>query len=777
MPPSAVPKIIDKPEAVALEDADPDLLEKKRAELKKELELQLKMETTRKPTKEVIRKRKKVQSSSSSSSSSSDSSSSDSSSSSSSKESKRKNKKIKIKRRNSSSSSDEPRSKKTKIKRVCHKKVDPNKPHKLAHVKKAITVGGKPRKRSQSPTARKRAPVSPSRLGHKTHLKIKPGSDTLSASKHHRLKDIPGRSEKDRDLHHQRDRERDRERIRPREKERGRSRSPKFHGKSRSPKLSSRSRDLGHKSSPRRVATPTKSRLSVGSSRRGDRSPDRSMSSTRKDLKRHGNSRDRERERREKERQDHEAAREKERQEILARCQERQRERERLAREKARRERDRDDDRGKSDRLLPRPAERAMALAAARDRSRDKSLDRDRPRSHPHGQMVRDRLDREKDIIPYDRPYERDDPRYDHIDRRYEKDDRGLIDERDRYMVMRRRDDSRGRSPYAMRDKRLERDEMEREMYMSGGDQRYDDHLREDHREPIDYPRGYVDDRHRMEREREWIRENDLVHEQERRMMYDHPQERMPVRDWDRNEMQPGHAGPIQDNYVDSREWGAMGGDRQWETAGAGGGGGGGGSGAGGGWPQETEEENWDVDDKDWQEYHRGPDKMRHETGGPITPSGVGANVGIGGGVGGGGGGGSGGGGGGGGTGNRRWNSWRGRRGNLHHNNGGPGGGNDYRRHNIHNQPGDGYQNRGDMNYNRRLPPQPLPSLLPKPEQHTTHPMIPGAGGNDMSHSQPGKSYFILRFVQLIFLYVAFYGNLQNTLIMFHLPVCWIFLP
>ncbi|XP_037046752.1 fl(2)d-associated complex component isoform X3 [Bradysia coprophila] len=539
-----------KPDNVELEDADPDSLEKKRAELQKELELQLKMESSRKvATKEIIRKRKKVRSSSSSSSSSSDSgSSSDSSSSTSSKESKRKIRKSKLRKRGSSSSSaDEPRKKSAKVKRVCHKKVDGTKSHKSSHGKK---IEGKLRKRSQSPSLRKRVGSSPPKSIQKVPIKNKISVDP---AKHHRMKEAA--RDREREL---RDREREKDRERMRSRERVRSRSPKMRPKSRTPKRLS-SRDLKHKTPPRRIGG------SSGGSMRRDRSIDRVV---KKDFKRH-DSRERERERREKERlcreDAREAAREKERQEILARCQERH---ERERREKLRRERD--DDRIKPERLLPRPAERAMAIAAARDRSRDKSIDRDRLRSVSHSRSGRERMEREKEPMPYDRVYERDDPRYETHDRRIEKDDRGsLRDERD---YIRRHDDGRAESlnsPYLSREKRIvERDDIEWEAGGHGvvSDQRYDD-LRDERRMTHDYgSRAYIDDRHIAERDRDWIRETEMGRTDERGM-YDRTMDRHVGREWDRADT--SHALP-RDNYVDNREWSGGMNERQWDNKGAG---------------------------------------------------------------------------------------------------------------------------------------------------------------------------------------------------------------
>lgn len=609
-----------------MEDADPDSLEKKRAELQKELELQLKMESSRKvATKEIIRKRKKARSSSSSSSSSSDSgSSSDSSSSTSSKESKRKIRKGKLRKRGSSSSSDEPRKKLVKVKRVCHKKVDGIKSHKSNHGKKALE--GKLRKRSQSPAIRKRVGSSPPKSVQKIPIKNKLSVDNVA--KHHRMKEAAREKEREREFQlRDRDREKDKDRERMRSRDRVRSRSPK-RPKSRTPKRLSRSRDLKHKSPPR-----IRNVGSSGGSMRRDRSIDRVV---KKDFKRH-DSRERERERREKERlcreDAREAAREKERQEILARCQERH-ERERLAREKLRRERD--DERMKPDRLLPRPAERAMAIAAARDRSRDKSIDRDRLRSVSHSRSGRERMEREKEPNPYDRVYERDDPRYESHDRRMEKDDRGLRDERD--YIVRRHDDGRPdsiSSPYLSREKRIvERDDMEWE---AGGnsvvaDQRYDDHLREDRRLTHDYgSRGYIEDRHLAERDRDWIRESEMGRTDVDRGMYDRSIDRHVGREWDRGDT--SHTLP-RDNYVDNRDWSGGLNERQWDNKGK--------------WQQQQEdEENWDEDDS--KTWHRLSETIHHDggMGAGITNMGM-SDVQRGGP-------------------NRRWNTWRGRRGSQHH--------------------------------------------------------------------------------------------------------------
>lgn len=343
--------ILSKPDAVELEDADPDILEKKREEIRKELELQMKMDSRR----VAARKRKHAESSSSSSTSGSESDSTSSSSSSSSSDNRHKSRKLKNKRRDSSSSSDEYAKKLAKKKRLCQSKKEALKLHKLSK-KHEIVVSRKTKKRSPSPPLAKKhrsdsSAIMLSPSGQKVmvkNLKI-----STSIDKHHRVR------EKDIERNELIQRS-ERERIRIRE-ERIRSRSPKMtRTRSRSPKR--------ERSSPVMRPSPSDKR---------NRSLSRRM--------------DTEHERREKER---ELAREKERREALLRCQERQRERERLPKD------------SKNQRLLPRPAERAMALAAAQERNTDKEIgysnrsfvERSEPFEHRR---------HEKDAREHDRSYEK----------------------------------------------------------------------------------------------------------------------------------------------------------------------------------------------------------------------------------------------------------------------------------------------------------------------------------------------------------------------------------
>lgn len=299
---------LNKPDT-ELEDADPDILEKKRQEIQKELELQMKMESRRAAALHQ-RKRKRAPSDSSSSSSSSDSESSSSSSSSSSSDDRHKSRKMKAKRRDSSSSSDE-YAKKVK-KRLCQSKKEALKLHKSSK-KHQIVVSHKSKRRSTSPMSKKHRSDSSSAImmsptGQKVIVKSLKISS--SAEKHHRLREKE--IERSELLQKEKEREKERERLRLRE-EQMRSRSPKLQ-RSRTPK-----REFSKQRSPM---------LRRSTSKQNSRHRLESVETER---------------------------REKERREALLRCQERQRERERLAKE------------DKGTRLLPRPAERAMALAAAQE--------------------------------------------------------------------------------------------------------------------------------------------------------------------------------------------------------------------------------------------------------------------------------------------------------------------------------------------------------------------------------------------------------------------------
>lgn len=356
--------ILSKPDAVELEDADPDILEKKREEIRKELELQMKMDSRR----VTARKRKHAESSSSSSSSGSDSESTSSTSSSSSSDNRHKSRnKLKNKRRDSSSSSDEYAKKLAKKKRACQSKKEVLKLHKISK-KHEIAVSRKAKKRSPSPPLAKKHRSDGSSsiiLSPSAHQKVLVKNLKISTSvdKHHRVR------EKDVERSELLQRS-ERERMRMRE-ERVRSRSPKI--------AQTRSR------TPKRERSPV---LRRSPSDKPNRSLSRRMDS--------------EHERREKER---EIAREKERREALLRCQERQRERERLAKD------------SKSQRLLPRPAERAMALAAAQERNTEKEVGYSN-RSFTERSDTFEHRRHDKDVREHDRSYEK----YDSHSRREQTD-------------------------------------------------------------------------------------------------------------------------------------------------------------------------------------------------------------------------------------------------------------------------------------------------------------------------------------------------------------------
>lgn len=315
----------------------------------------------------------------------------------------------------------------------------------------------------------------------------------------------------------------------------------------------------------------------------------------------------------------------------MARCQERQRERERLAaKEKTRRLEEED---RKIDRLLPRPAERAMALAAARDRSRE-SAERDRHflgAAHPRrsiekehaGSYARGYIERADDLRGYE-----------HRDRRNEKD----IREHGR--------DFRRHDEDALRDVNRE--------CVAYEEQQYDDHLRRDDRR-VEYAARatYDEQRHRIDREREWTRD-ELAARELARDSYDRSMDRhQPPRDWDQH-------GSGREGY-DNREWSGINdkSNKQWDS-------------------RDRDTANWQQEDN-WDHYNE--DKWGGDQGhsrGHIDKNNE-HNMS-------GGGGGSGNGSGGGG---RRWANWRARRANHH---------NEYRRHEI-------FEERGEI-YRRHINPQ-----------------------------------------------------------------------
>ncbi|XP_058823994.1 fl(2)d-associated complex component-like isoform X2 [Topomyia yanbarensis] len=614
-----------------LENADQDILERKRKELQHELKLEMDASgggsshhhhhrhmssstMKQKSAKEtlVVKKIRKVpaprrssSSSDSSSSSGSDSSDSDSSSSSSSssRDSRRVKKRVIRQRRDSSSSSDGGKKvikKHTKkvapdgTKRILTKKVGTHLTTKI-RVKKVTSPGGTSHLRK---VARE---VSPSG---KTPTKYLVKKSVAVKKDKHAVVDARERvREKERELAlREKEREREKERLRLRERERERE-----HVKSRSPRTLIRSRSPRSRISPAAVSSSSRGREMAKKSpeplryreppativRRPERSPERID-----DRRRHESLKDRER----RERQERELARNKEREEALARCQERQRERERLAaaaKEKARRPVEKDVGLSKSDgglekpdrhrpveRLLPRPAERARALAAARSPGK---IDHDRSRT-PNSPRSRDR------IVPRERSYDRGTVErggyIDHHDRRSRSREREYVTPIVR--GARSRDSPFERHvppPIPAREVREYR-EPEPRVFVEK-DRRVHDYARTDY--PDDPPP-------RREHEREW--ERDREREPDRgppqrsfdRRGDDHG------RDWDRDHSQPSHSHSQEPYQGTSRSWD----DAHWKES--------------DGWAKEKERGEWKYQqERQWEhEDHPavGPPPHAHNHGG-----------------------------------------------------------------------------------------------------------------------------------------------------------------
>lgn len=545
-----------------LDDEEPHLLEKRRQELQKELEKQLKMESSKRREIRKLKLKKGIPSSSSDSSTSSSgsNSSSDESSSSSSttsKESRRKIKKRNLNKRRSSSSPDTSQHCKKTMKKHSHSKKVRDDHMRKTLLKRSITSTTKVRLKTGSPNTRKPRSISPL---HKLEVKPK-----ISAKKDKHLHDDL-HERRERDILKDRERMREREKIRIREREKIKSRSPKAKllARSRSPRLRSpqRNRELKKKSPDRRVSsplTPTSKYRSNNPVFRRERSDERNMvrPSNKDATRRQETPKDRER-------REREAARDKERAEALARCQERQRERERIAREKMRRiEHDEFSDRGHKQigRLIPHPSDRARALAVA-SRSTEKSLERERIRSRsphsPRNRNLRNRNERIGSYEKHDRNYLIHQPR---------SRDRELKSPEHEFIGAGR---SRVDSPYG-------RDHHDNDY--EGG---YDNHLRNnDERlftaESYNSSREYPDE-HNNRRERNWIR-NDDHHEELAGRNY----ERSNIihdtaRDWDRSPREQSD----QEVYSESK--------RDWQES----------------TKQWSESDNWAKNDKhsnDWMKY------------------------------------------------------------------------------------------------------------------------------------------------------------------------------
>ncbi|KXJ73960.1 hypothetical protein RP20_CCG014631 [Aedes albopictus] len=634
----------------SLENADQDILERKRKELQHELKLEMDASgggsshhhhhhhsssssmMKQKSGKEtlVVKKIRKVpaprrssSSSDSSSSSGSDSSDSDSSSSSSSssRDSRRVKKRTVRQRRDSSSSSDGGGAKKIVkkhpkklsadgTKRIVTKKIGGHLTK--IRVKKVTSPGGTTshiRKvaREVSPSGK-----TPTKYTVKKVVALKKDKHAVVVDARERVR------EKEREMAlREKEREREKERLRLRERERERE-----HVKSRSPRAHIRSRSPRSRMSPTAVTVTVRGREKkkspegsryreppVAVVRRPERSPERMD-----DRRRHETLKDRER----RERQERELARNKEREEALARCQERQRERERLAAAKdrvaPRREREvpppidggleKPDRHRPVERLLPRPAERARALAAARSPGGGK-LDHDRSRT-PNSPRSRDRIPRERsfDRGPADRGF------VDHHDRRSRSRDREYVTPIVRGARSRDSPYDRHAAPPAPRETRdyrepeprpapaYERDRGGRGGGEGGG------------RGGHDYGRNeYPDDPPpRRELDREWERERDRERDREpergppQRGGYDRRDDH--GRDWNRDHGPPPHSHNHEpDNYQGpSRNWEE---GSRWKEA--------------DGWVNEKDRGDWKFKDRAWEHDDHpavGPPAHSHNHGG-----------------------------------------------------------------------------------------------------------------------------------------------------------------
>ncbi|CAH2104356.1 unnamed protein product [Euphydryas editha] len=398
-----------------LEYADTDVLEKRRQQLQRELELQMKMDSTKDMRKD---KKKTVSSSSSSRSSSSSSVSSSSSdgstsSSSSGRDAKRRFKKGKLKRNSSSSSEcdiptkkklvkndtlkrDKSESKKVNVKKDERllKKHESNKKKNLSKAigKKSLSPG---KKSGGTP------PITSKSVATKNtskHVKSPQRKDrNRSASPHsvrERDKEKERAKDKERDKEKEKDRDKDKDRVRAqsRSSKKGRSRSPRRHG--------------SHPKDPRRKESSERSRpVSPKKQIRRDGSPERHRKrSLSRDRDRGRDHKDRSLERK-KDKHD-----EKDRHDRKDRGRDRNKDSKRDDSKRRGRERGLGGGRGDKglekpnkpmQRLLPRPEERLAALAAITNRTlesdKNSSNSKDRQDSHSErGGRKQDRLERDR---------------------------------------------------------------------------------------------------------------------------------------------------------------------------------------------------------------------------------------------------------------------------------------------------------------------------------------------------------------------------------------------
>ncbi|XP_037976761.2 zinc finger CCCH domain-containing protein 13 isoform X1 [Plutella xylostella] len=387
-----------------LEYADTDVLEKRRQQLQRELEIQLKMDSSKDMRKD---KKKTVSSSSSSRSSSSSSvtsSSSDGSSSSSSsgREARRKGKKGKLKRNSSSSSEGDVPSKKKFVKSDSLKRDKSE--VKKGNVKKDDKSLKKsdPKKKALAKSALGKKSLSPGKKSGGTPP-ITSKSIIKNASKHGKSpvrrdkKSVSPHSSKDRIKERDRDKEREKEREKEKERIRVRSRSPR----------KARSR------SPRPHGSNAKDARSKGSIEPRSSRPISPKKQVRKDEKKKSVSRDRahNKERsleRRKDKHDEKDARHDRKDRVADRGRDRTKDTKRE--DSKRRGRERGLGRGGADkglekpnkpmeRLLPRPEERLAALAAISNRNldTDKNSTNSKDRQDSHSERGGRKQDRERD--------------------------------------------------------------------------------------------------------------------------------------------------------------------------------------------------------------------------------------------------------------------------------------------------------------------------------------------------------------------------------------------
>ncbi|XP_047545029.1 zinc finger CCCH domain-containing protein 13-like [Vanessa atalanta] len=409
-----------------LEYADTDVLEKRRQQLQRELELQMKKDSTKDMRKE---KKKTVSSSSSSRSSTSSSvssSSSDGSSSSSSsgRDTKRRFKKGKLKRNSSSSSdcdiptkkkllkNDNLKRDKSESKKVIKKDDRLLKKHEATKKKNLSKAIGK---KSLSPGKKSGGtpPITSKSVATKNppkHVKSPQRKDrNRSASPHSsrekdKEKDRPKDKERDKEKEKDREKERDRVRARTRSPKKGRSRSPRRHGSHpkdpRRKESSERSRPVSPKKQIRREGSPERHRK-----RSLSRDRDRGRDHKERSLERKKDKHD-----------------EKERHDRKDRGRDRNKDTKREDPKRRGRERGLGGSRGDKglekpnkpmQRLLPRPEERLAALAAISNRAleTDKNSSNSKDRQDVHSE----RGGRKQDRLERDRSNKRD--RMDSIDR------------------------------------------------------------------------------------------------------------------------------------------------------------------------------------------------------------------------------------------------------------------------------------------------------------------------------------------------------------------------